>query len=173
MSKVTLHFVWGQLTRKQTVVVLFVPTVSFWNHQIEASHWLKEEFWPIRKWFLELTLGTKQTKPRARAQKTIPDYDAFSWVPFCLRSVVRFERCDGDQVSIWIFEFLAGRLRLHFVLSKYRVSECKVVKRIKTHFKKNSLRPKMSVGENEIFALPHLLWLWVQLCVFNSGREAV
>ena len=25
-------------------VVLFVPTVSFWNHQIEASHWLKEEF---------------------------------------------------------------------------------------------------------------------------------
>ena len=25
-------------------VVLFVQTVSFWNHQIEASHWLKEEF---------------------------------------------------------------------------------------------------------------------------------
>ena len=25
-------------------VVLFVLTVSFWNHQIEASHWLKEEF---------------------------------------------------------------------------------------------------------------------------------
>ena len=25
-------------------VVCFVPTVSFWNHQIEASHWLKEEF---------------------------------------------------------------------------------------------------------------------------------
>ena len=25
-------------------VVIFVPTVSFWNHQIEASHWLKEEF---------------------------------------------------------------------------------------------------------------------------------
>ena len=24
-------------------VVRFVPTVSFWNHQIEASHWLKEE----------------------------------------------------------------------------------------------------------------------------------
>jgi len=25
-------------------VVRFVPTVSFWNHQIEASHWLMEEF---------------------------------------------------------------------------------------------------------------------------------
>ena len=25
-------------------VVRFVPTVSFWNHQIKASHWLKEEF---------------------------------------------------------------------------------------------------------------------------------
>ena len=25
-------------------VVCFVPTVSFWNHQIEASHWMKEEF---------------------------------------------------------------------------------------------------------------------------------
>ena len=25
-------------------VFLFVPTVSFWNHQIEASHWMKEEF---------------------------------------------------------------------------------------------------------------------------------
>ena len=25
-------------------VVLFVPTVSIWNRQIEASHWLEEEF---------------------------------------------------------------------------------------------------------------------------------
>ena len=25
-------------------VVLFVLTVSFWSQQIEASHWLKEEF---------------------------------------------------------------------------------------------------------------------------------
>ena len=32
--------------------VLFVLTVSFWNHQIDASHWLKEEFWPVRKCFL-------------------------------------------------------------------------------------------------------------------------
>ena len=27
------------------------------------------------------------------AQKTIPENGAFSWVPFCLRSHVRFERC--------------------------------------------------------------------------------
>ena len=81
-------------------VVRFVPTVSFWNHQIEASHWLKEEFWPIRKWFLELTLGTKQTTPRARAQKTIPENGAFSWVPFCFRSHVRFERCAPAQIKL-------------------------------------------------------------------------
>ena len=80
-------------------VVLFVPTVSFWNHQIEASHWLKEEFWPIKKWFLELTLGIKQTTPSARAQKTIPENGAFSWVPFCLRSHVRFERCGNHQFN--------------------------------------------------------------------------
>jgi len=74
-------------------VVRFVPTVSFWNHQIEASHWLMEEFWPVRKWFLELTLGTKRTTPHAGAQKTLPENYAFSGAPFCLRSVVRFERC--------------------------------------------------------------------------------
>ena len=27
-------------------VVRFVPTVSFWNHQIDASQWLMEEFLP-------------------------------------------------------------------------------------------------------------------------------
>ena len=28
------------------VWLVFFPTVGFWNHQIEASHWLVEEFWP-------------------------------------------------------------------------------------------------------------------------------
>ena len=61
-----------------------------------------EEIEPIKKWFLELTLGTKRTTPHARAQKSMPEKSAFSWVPFCLRSQVCFERCDYLKGSSFI-----------------------------------------------------------------------
>ena len=73
--------------------VVLLLTVSFWNHQLEASHWLIEEFWSIRKWFLELILAAKRTTPHARAQNNMLGNGAFSLVPFCLRSQVHLEKC--------------------------------------------------------------------------------
>ena len=44
--------------------------------------------------FSKLTLGTKQSAPSARAHKTVPENGVLPWVPWCLRSQVRFKRCD-------------------------------------------------------------------------------
>ena len=75
-------------------VVCFVPSVSSRNHfligqnssfsQWEASIW----------WFQKLTVRTKRTTPQERQWETVPENSVFSWVPFCLRSLGPFERCE-------------------------------------------------------------------------------
>ena len=52
-----------------------------------------KEFQPVRRWFFELTLATKRITPCERAWKTVLENGVFSCVPFCLRSLRRFERC--------------------------------------------------------------------------------
>ena len=50
--------------------------------------------WPFRKWFLEVTVGTKWTTPCARAGKTMPEFGCISCVPFGLRLFVSLESCE-------------------------------------------------------------------------------
>ena len=51
-------------------------------------------------------------KPQERPRKTVPENGVFSWVPFCLRSLGPFERCerfwteDGIRRSIPFLDFL-------------------------------------------------------------------
>ena len=75
-------------------VVLFVPTVSFWNHQIEASHWLMGRVLANQKVVSGANTRNKTDHTKSKDTKTIPENGAFSWVPFCLRSHGRFKRCD-------------------------------------------------------------------------------
>ena len=69
-------------------ICFVLTTVSFWNHPIEASHWLMVEFLS----FLDVL---KQNRPHHKqghiklCQKVVP----VLWVPFCLKSQVRLERC--------------------------------------------------------------------------------
>ena len=46
-------------------------------------------------WFLKLTLRTKWITLCERAQKTVPENGVKSCVHFCLRSLLRLERCVG------------------------------------------------------------------------------
>ena len=75
-------------------VLRFVASVSFKNHWIEAPWLAVKEFQPVRRWFFELTLATKRITPCERAGKIVIENGVFSCVPFCLRSLGCFERCD-------------------------------------------------------------------------------
>ena len=48
----------------------------------------------------ELTLATKQITPCERALKIMPENGVSSCVPFCLRSLGRFERCEVSNRAI-------------------------------------------------------------------------
>ena len=79
-------------------VIHFVPRVSSKNLEIEVSIWLAvEELQAMRKWFLDLTLRTKWITPCERAWNTVPQNGVASCVHFGLRSLVPFERCEGEQ----------------------------------------------------------------------------
>ena len=68
--------------------------ISFVN-QLKRSFWLAvKEFPPVRKWFLGLTLQTKQITPCERAWKTVPENDVRNCVHFCLKPLMTLERCD-------------------------------------------------------------------------------
>ena len=47
-----------------------------------------------QKGFFELTLATIPITLIEKVLKTVPENGVFSSVPFCLRSLERFERCD-------------------------------------------------------------------------------
>ena len=53
-----------------------------------------KEFQPVRRWFYELPLATKRITPFERVLKTLLESGVFSCVPFCLRSLGPFERCE-------------------------------------------------------------------------------
>ena len=56
-----------------------------------------EEFQPMRKWSLELTLQTKWITPSERALETVPENGVRSCVHFCLRLLGPLERCGGTS----------------------------------------------------------------------------
>ena len=61
---------------------------------LHRSFWLDvEEFQPIEKLFLKLTLQTKWITPSERALVTMPKNGVRSCVPFHLRSLGPLERC--------------------------------------------------------------------------------
>ena len=44
---------------------------------------------------MKLPLATKWSTPCEKVLKTVPENGVFSCVPFCFRSLGRFERCDS------------------------------------------------------------------------------
>ena len=58
--------------------------MKFFDSQSEASI----------QWFLKVTPATKRSTPCERVWKAVPENGVLSCVPFCLRSLGRFARCD-------------------------------------------------------------------------------
>ena len=59
---------------------------------------------PVREWFFKLPLATKLTTPCERVLKTMPEIVLFSCVPFCLRSLGCFARCEGIMQEFFYFK---------------------------------------------------------------------
>ena len=57
-----------------------------------------EEFQPIEKGFLKLTLQTKGITPSERALETVPKNGVRSCVPFRVRSLGPLERCSTNAI---------------------------------------------------------------------------
>ena len=70
----------------------FVASVSFKNHQMEASHWLLEH---LNRWLGGFrSFATKHITSHERSWKTGSENGIFACVLFCLRSLGPFERCE-------------------------------------------------------------------------------
>ena len=75
-------------------VVHCVPTASFIKLINRSLTLAVNEFWPFRKRFLELLLGTKLTTPQAGHEKLCQKIESLTFALFCLWSLVPLERCD-------------------------------------------------------------------------------
>ena len=99
-------------------VVRFVPTVSFWNHQIEASHWLKKgEFWPAITWNKMDRTTRKDTKNYNRNRCLFLGFhfvsDGSFGILFTTEEVCRnwFDLIADSKVG-WVY-FIYWHFRLH------------------------------------------------------------
>lgn len=81
--------------------VIVIHFVAFECYYLERRPYMAvKEFQPVRRWFLELT--PQQNWPhhvKGSAKRT--ENSISSCVPFCLRSLRHFERCDKQQIFKW------------------------------------------------------------------------
>ena len=75
-------------------VTLFTASVSFKNRKIKASDWQLEKFQPVKRGFLEPTLGTKRITPHEWLCKTWASYKCF-----CLRLLLLLARYQSSWTS--------------------------------------------------------------------------
>ena len=75
-------------------VIRFVASVSSKNHLMTGWNSLTANQGAYIQWFLKLTLATKRSTPCERVWKTVPENGVFSCVPFCLRSLGCFAKCE-------------------------------------------------------------------------------
>ena len=78
-------------------------------------------------WFFELPLATKLTTPCERVLETVLETGVFFCVPFCLRSLRHFERCDMNWKYVLYFLILTKvgvflKLRISCYLCLYYMS---------------------------------------------------
>ena len=80
-------------------VIRFVASVSSKNHLLTGWNSLTANQGASIQRFLKLALATKRSTPCQSVWKTVPENGVFSCVPFSLRSLWPFAKCDGLNVA--------------------------------------------------------------------------